>query len=149
MTTKELIKWLEEKNIKYRENDSWIFIQNRNDTKLIELDKTENAIYFEECILFELDPRNSRDITTKDLKKIIEYVETPIEDREEPKKFYIKPKGMKLDGGIVFNYTIDSKHWFIDDKSEVVMFKTQFTLKELEDLGIDVEHYDLEEVEDE
>ena len=79
---------------------------------------------------------------------IIEYAKTPLEEREEPKKYYIRPKGMKLiRTNFVFNYYVNDGEWSLYGKDETRLAKTRFTLKELEDLGINPEHYDLEEIE--
>lgn len=75
-----------------------------------------------------------------------EYTATPIEEREEPKKYYLKPKGIKLLWGKVMNYNYNSNSWHMASKLEDILWKTQFTLEELKELGIPIEHYDLEEV---
>lgn len=70
------------------------------------------------------------------------------EEREEPKRYYLRPKGMKLiRTNFVFNYYVNDGDWSLYGKDETRLAKTRFTLKELDGLGIDVEHYDLEEVE--
>lgn len=79
---------------------------------------------------------------------LAEYTATPIADREEPKKYeyYLKPKGIKLLCGNVMNYNHNSKSWRMASKLEDILWKTQFTLEELKELGVPIEHYDLEEV---
>ncbi len=71
------------------------------------------------------------------LDLIVEYAKTPLDEREEEKKFRVK---CRITNDVLY---VDEK---LEWKNEYDRF-THFTLKELEDLGIDIEHYDLEEVE--
>ena len=70
---------------------------------------------------------------------IREYAKTPLEDREEEKKYKVKCKITDL---YLHHERLTTFDWVfgVDEKG-------YFTLKELEDLGINPEHYDLEEVE--
>lgn len=77
---------------------------------------------------------------------MVEYAKTSIEDREEPKRYRIRPKGMIVLGGASFSYNPYGEYWYLENDPSTD-HTTTFTLKELEGLGIDVEHYDLEEVE--
>ena len=73
------------------------------------------------------------------LDLIIEYAKTPLEDREEEKKYKVRCKLTNRYLDKTFNGKLD---WNSIRTSQRI-----FTLKELEDLGINPEHYDLEEVE--
>lgn len=91
---------------------------------------------------------------------LIEYSSTPVKEREEEKRYYVKLKGLDiLEGTLgsstlimeltdVLNYHPKYKSWNLLDKSSFEGFQAQFTLKELRDLGVDTELYDLEEVEE-
>ena len=80
------------------------------------------------------------------LDLIVEYARTPLEERKEPKRYYIRPKGMIILGGASFSYNPYGEYWYLENDPSTDHMTT-FTIKELEDLGIDIEHYDLEEVE--
>mgnify|MGYP001369109316 CR=1 FL=1 len=76
---------------------------------------------------------------------IREYAKTPIEEREEEKKYYWKLKGGgKLDNDMShFNYQKSANEWFLSSKSNHLDIATQFTEKEFAELksklGIDLE----------
>ena len=88
------------------------------------------------------------------IKAAVEFAETPLEDREEEKKFYLKHK--------YFQAHLDSKQYFCIRTSGGYPIlkgyptnadKFEFTLKEIEDikkkLGTDLADFELVEVEDE
>lgn len=65
---------------------------------------------------------------------IVVYSATPIEDRDEEKKFYLRHRWM---GGIPVNYlniSLASDDFFLDDKNENFGKKTAFTRKEIEEI---------------
>ena len=98
--------------------------------------------------LNKVDTRYDANIPSELFDLLVEYAKTPLEEREEPKRYYLRPKGMKLiRTNFVFNYYVNDGDWSLYGKDETRLAKTRFTIKELEDLGINPEHYDLEEVE--
>ena len=80
-----------------------------------------------------------RDHLPKELQEklfdlLFEYARTPLEDREEPQKFYLKFKLKTNYSGdyLNLNRTFD---WFeISTKSNSDKFQTQFTQKEIDDI---------------
>ncbi|MGV3155504.1 hypothetical protein [Staphylococcus simulans] len=63
-------------------------------------------------------------------KLLVEYASTPLEEREEEKKYYIKLPHIEKG----FNFLIffeDSDEWLVDYKGNFVEGQSQFTLKEL------------------
>ena len=77
---------------------------------------------------------------------MVEYARTPIDDREEPKKYYVKPKGIKVHRESVYHYVSIQKTWELLRKDIDYEWQNIFTLEELKELGVPIEHYDLEEV---
>lgn len=89
------------------------------------------------------------------IKAAVEFAETPPEDREEEKKFYLKHRYFKCTNG-------DSRYFQIYESNgtpwlnamyTVMGYKKQFTLKEIENMGekfhTNFEDFELVEVEDE
>lgn len=132
MKTSELLKWLKERHI------------NATETEYTITTHTGFTVYKDRVGVIKF--HNSNTFDTEIVAKLVEYMDTPLEDRKEEKKFYIKPKGMETYAGIyVMGYDPRLKYWGTTPRNKDC-FQTQFTLKELEDLGIDVEHYGLVEV---
>lgn len=79
---------------------------------------------------------------------MVEYARTPLDEREEPKKYYFRPKGITFNHqALTLGVGVHTKKWFMHPKGEEQnAIQTQFTLDELKELGVSVEHYDLEEV---
>lgn len=85
---------------------------------------------------------------------IVEYARTPIKDREEEKKFYLRHRWMKQE--TIFkkylNYLIDKDEYRLDTKTKNEFINTQFTLKEIEEIkekfDTDLADFELVEVEE-
>ena len=139
MKTSEFIKQVEELGYETDKDNWYVYVRNKRSTVAMVSETRVNAI--------EANLRHA-DIPNKLFDLIVEYAKTPLEDREEPKRYYLRPKGMKLiRTNFVFNYYVNDGEWSLFGKDETRLAKTRFTLKELEGLGINPEHYDLEEVE--
>ena len=70
------------------------------------------------------------------IKASIEFAETPLEDREEEKKFYLKHKYFKcIDGNIRYFqiYKPNGNPW-LNVMDSTMEYKKQFTLKEIEEI---------------
>lgn len=81
----------------------------------------------------------------------VDYASTPIEERKEEKKYYIKLKG--ISGGLNYlNYDKDDGTSIIHNKGRSHIYETQFTKQEIKDYGlqkfVDSELFELVEVED-
>lgn len=63
-------------------------------------------------------------------KLIVEYASTPPEERKEEKKYYIKHPGLSRDFAYL-NQSIFGDEWYLSEKYEDDITKTQFTLEEL------------------
>lgn len=67
---------------------------------------------------------------------IVKYTSTPIDDREEEKKFYLKHRWLKPKP-IYKNYLnnwIGTNEYWLDYKNETKDVQTRFTLKEIEEI---------------
>ena len=67
------------------------------------------------------------------IKAAVEFAETPLDEREEEKKFYLEHRW--LDRGNEANYLnfeIGEFYYSLDSKPETSWEKTKFTLKEIE-----------------
>lgn len=87
---------------------------------------------------------------------LVEYAETPLEDRVEEKKFYLKHRWIVQAGDYktgFLNYDTNNDILFIYSEHHTHLIKTQFTLKEIEEIkekfDTDLKDFELVEVEDE
>lgn len=83
------------------------------------------------------------------IKAAVEYEETPPEDREEEKKFYLKHRWMSGIDGDYLALDLEQGGYYLDDKYETYWQKTQFTKKEIEAIKerFNTDLADFEEVE--
>lgn len=64
-----------------------------------------------------------------------EYARTPIEDREEEKKFYLKISGSFYTGDYVYlNFDKSTNNYWLHNNHQSNMYKTQFTQKEIDEI---------------
>ena len=90
----------------------------------------------------------------KELYKLcFEYASTPVKDRKEAKKFYLKHRW--LDGeneDNYLNFEISRFYYSLNSKPEASWAKTKFTLKEIEEIkkkfSTDLADFELVEVEE-
>ena len=91
----------------------------------------------------------------KELYKLcFEYASTPIGDREEEKKFYLKHRWLENREELNYlNFEISGLYYGLNTKCEASWSKTKFTLKEIEDIkekfDTDLKDFELVEVVDE
>ena len=97
-------------------------------------------------------------ITGYDVKELyklcFEYANTPVMDREEEKKFYLKHRFLVEVGDCNYlNSDHSLREFYLNDKSQSEKIQTQFTLKEIEEikekLDTDLSDFELVEVKDE
>lgn len=86
---------------------------------------------------------------------IDKYIRTPLEDREEPQKFYMKFKIEPKDSCRYLNYSELFNSIELNNKTNLNGFQTQFTQKEIDNIkkrfGVtlsDFKQIPIEEVED-
>ena len=90
----------------------------------------------------------------KELYKLcFEYASTPVKDREEEKKFYLKHRWLESVGNRYLIWDSGDKCYYLDDSAEYYSGKMKFTLKEIEEIkekfDTDLTDFELVEVEDE
>lgn len=105
----------------------------------------------ENRIFFNINYCNEKDLNM--IKASIEYAETPIEDREEEKKFYLKHRW--LDGeneANYLNFEISGFYYSLNTQCEASWAKTKFTINEIEEIkekfSTDLDDFELVEVEE-
>ena len=84
-----------------------------------------------------------------------EYASTPVKDREEEKKFYLKHRYLVQAGDYTtafLNYDINNDRLYVYTKVQTYSVKTKFTLKEIEKIKVkfdtDLADFELVEVEE-
>lgn len=92
---------------------------------------------------------------SKLLDLIVEFAKTPIEDREEEKRFYLRHKWIKIIGHnskTFLNYHNEEDKFYLYTIDESSYVKTQFTEKEIEEIkkkfDTDLKDFELVEVEE-
>lgn len=86
-------------------------------------------------------------------KLCFEYTSTPVEDREEEKKYYLKHRFLVEVGDCNYlNSDHSLREFYLNDKSQSEKIQTQFTLKEIEEIkkkfDTDLKDFELVEVEE-
>ena len=106
----------------------------------------------ENRIFFNINYCNEKDLNM--IKASLEYAETPPEDREEEKKFYLEHKYFKCvngDSRYFQIYESDGTPW-LNAMDSIMGYKKQFTLKEIEEIkekfDADLADFELVEVEE-
>lgn len=141
MKTKEFVKKVEELGfdvaVKEYNNEKCIQLFNSNGYAILKVSK--------ECIYESTTTFNEFTNLQKDLKKqlfdlLVEYSSTPIKEREEEKKYYLKHKFLRndhdkyyLNDNYLNNYT-PKNNWVLKNKATTDNYKTQFTKQEIEEL---------------
>ena len=120
----EFREYLKRNNIPLRENEESLIA-----TQLFEISKIE-----EQRIVFLMDLVNfpyEYDL----LKKVIELAETPLAEREEEKKYYLKHKFINNYSAKNYINLIATEYVKLSDRlCEDQVFKTKFTKVEIEEL---------------
>lgn len=68
------------------------------------------------------------------IKAAMKCAETPLEDREEEKRFHLKHRWMTGIDGDYLSLDLEQGGYYLDDKYENYWQKTQFTKKEIEEI---------------
>lgn len=95
------------------------------------------------------------ELTTSDdlFNLFIEYAKTPVTDREEAKKFYLKHRWISFRSGeeryLNFDRIADKNIYYLDTKNSVELIDTQFTQAEIDDMKrrLNTNFEDFEQVE--
>lgn len=83
---------------------------------------------------------------------IIKYAKTPIEEREEEKKFYLRHTWIETGYDDYLNIDLEDDYYYLDDKKEDWYKKTIFTRKEIDEIkakyNTDLSDFEIVEVEE-
>lgn len=151
MKTKEFIKRVDILGFKIYKNNycdgtKYFVIQNSFDVTMCYV--TINK-------LFEMDIRFSEYMSETLVDLIVEYAKTPVEDREEEKKFYLRHRYFRIAGGGSGFFTIENASGlsFLKYKTNLDHYSQKFTEKEIEELkeklNTNLDGFEMVEVEDE
>lgn len=153
MKTKEFIKRVEELGFEYEKAEEVYFIQDNEGTEYASVcHTTPNQISNMERVWDWID----KDTQEKLFNLLIEYAKTPIEEREEEKKYYLKHRWLRCLGGCALLHESTKFHTFVlmGGFGEVPKdYKMKFTQKEIEEIkenfDTDLSDFEMVEVEDE
>ncbi len=130
MKTSEFRKYLEEKGGDFKEDKNCFDILN-----LGLVFKDSNSIDI--CIMY----------CQNDLfENIYKYARTPLEEREEEKKYYLMfPKEIMITGFL--NFKTDDKQYLVAGKIQEWNYQTKFTQKEIDAMPFDTKFFEKVELE--
>lgn len=122
------------------------------------LNKTVASVYTEVCFSIDLTYGGFDKLEHEQKEElfnlIVEYARTPVEEREEPKKYYLKHKWLTDNGGSYncLNFYVDENKYSIESDSDMYGFKTQFTQTEIDEIkkrfNTSLEDFEIIEVEE-
>ena len=127
MKTSEFIKYFEDEGYRVYQDDTFLSVIDEKDFIFINIRHGIDLVV---------------DFTSTDLtfseqqeyyKVIFEYLMTPIEEREDEKKFYLRQKGIE-DYNAFLNYERFDDRYFTDNKKEHGQYINQFTQSEIDEL---------------
>ena len=130
MKTKQLIKEVKSMGFDVVESHYLLEILDDNETLIGAVSKEEFAGLVTNYLGFYRLDYNSK---IRLLNLLSKYAKTPIEDREEEEKYYLRHKGLR-NGNNTLNLQINSQKYHISDEFEHPDYKTQFTQSEIEDM---------------
>lgn len=111
------------------------------------------GVYTDQMHVMTFYPHEKLLLTNVDklFELLVEYAKTPVDKREEEKKFYLKHRWIKPRPAYktYLNHLIGMGEYWLDDNDETIDIKTKFTLKEIEEIKkkFNTELTDFEEVE--
>lgn len=132
MRTKEFIKKVKELGFRVQELNNIINVCNYEErVYLVTIDKHNQFMLDNRCKGYmDLGDYDKSDL----LKLCYEYAKTPIEEREEPKKYYLKHKWMQIDDYNYLTVDLDDNTCCLDDIEGFDWTKNKFTLKEIKEI---------------
>lgn len=87
----------------------------------------------------ELDTIWNQGIAEQLFDLAVEYAKTPIEEREEPKKYYLRHKYLHGDGGYNFlNFDKYDNDYLLSTNNNSPTYQTEFTQEEINNLPFEV-----------
>ena len=147
MRTKEFIKKVEELGFDAEERGNEVYLYGWGSNGLAKVSKkyqyTINTFYREFMDLNEGDKGLLFDL-------IVEYISTPIEEREEEKKYYLRHKWVSTESYV--NYLIKIKSYVLSNDYQDESVQTRFSMNEIEEIkekfNTDLSDFEMIEVEE-
>ena len=137
MKTKELVKKIRDLGYKVEEDE--YEIKSYGDVGLsYTIFKKYMGLVMEDTLLV-----SSKGV--EELKSIIEYLETPLEEREEEKKYYLRLPDWANDD-CYLNFIVESDSYLFCDNCDSLSFKTLFTQTEISNIPFNTDWLIKEEV---
>ena len=135
MRTSELKKIVEDNGFQFEKGSRIIYI------------KSGGLVYIRLLTdsYFDMQMVNGTSILTKSARTVakacLEYLETPLEEREKEKKYYLKfPKEFSNCGYL--NFKTDDNKYLVSGKIQEWNYKTQFTQKEIDEMPFDTNFFE-------
>lgn len=127
MKTNEFIKYFEDEGFRVYQDDTFFSVIDEKDFVLFYIKKGVDLIvrFSETDLTFSKQQEY--------YKVIFEYLMTPLEEREDEKRYYLKLKGFST-GDIFLNFRPSNGNFFMSDKLEIGCIKTQFTQSEIDEM---------------
>lgn len=122
MKTSEFIKKINELGYNVKETEHNMIVR-KEFTHLAVIDK-------ENIYGFKYFYHNDKDL----FKLCVDYTSTPIEEREEEKRYYLFKIDRKFYENEYLNYNKYYKHWGLGDDIEDDKYQTKFTCNEIENI---------------
>lgn len=149
MKTKEFIKRVEELGFRVQELNNIINICNyKEGVYLVTIDKHNQFMLDNRCKGYmDLGDYDKSEL----LKLCYEYAKTPIEEREEPRKYYLKHRWIG-NGWWQYLNLLEDGTYFIKDGDLIPSVKNTFTRKEIDEIkakyNTDLSDFEIVEVEE-
>ncbi|MFR9278545.1 MAG: hypothetical protein ACLVME_02555 [Ezakiella coagulans] len=151
LTTKKFIKEVEKLGLRVGESSTTISIYYEN---AIVARVNKWKMFFTDTLFLVFDDL-SKELKEKLYNLIDKYARTPLDEREEQERFFLKFKIKTADNCNFLNYDKNDDEPTLDNSLETSNFQTQFTQKEIDDIkkrfGVtlsDFEQIPIEEVEE-
>lgn len=150
MKTNEFIRRVEELGFVYEKGEEVYYIYNKEGTKYASVcHDIPNQISNMERVWDFLDKEEQKKL----FDLLVEYAKTPIEDREEEKKYYLKHRWLEnREECNYLNFDINGLYYSLNTKPEARLSKTKFTINEIEEIkekfNTDLADFELVEVEE-
>lgn len=122
MKTSEFIKKINELGYNVKETEHSMIVR-KEFTHLAVIDK-------ENIYGFKYFYHNDKDL----FKLCVDYTSTPIEEREEEKRYYLRKFDKKFYEGEYLNHNINYNRWLLADNIENAQYQTKFTYNEIENI---------------
>lgn len=152
MRTKEFIKKVKELGFRVQELNNIINVCNYEErVYLVTIDKHNQFMLDNRCKGYmDLGDYDKSEL----LKLCYEYAKTPIEEREEPKKYFLKHKWMGHEKLKYLELDKQNDEWYLGHKYDTIFCtaKNEFTQKEIEEIkekyNTDLSDFEMIEVEE-